>query len=48
MVKLCELEAISLIDLLDWYTGTGMSVDGVMELSFFEELVFEDVFLKED
>jgi len=41
MVKLVELEAITLMDLLDYYTGIGMSVCGVEELSFFEDFEFE-------
>lgn len=41
MVKLAELEAITLMDLLDYYTGTGMTVCGVEELSFFENFEFE-------
>lgn len=41
MVKLLELEAISLMDLLDYYAGIGFTVGGVEELSFFEEYEFE-------
>lgn len=41
MVKLLELEAISLMDLLDYYAGIGFTVGGVEELSFFEKYEFE-------
>ena len=41
MIKLFELEAISQLDLLDWYTGIGFTVSGVEELSFFADLEFE-------
>ncbi len=40
IVKLCELEAISRMDLLDYYTGIGFTVSGVQELSFFEDYRF--------
>ena len=43
LVKLVELEAITLMDLLDYYTGTGFSVSGVEELSFFENYEFERI-----
>jgi hypothetical protein len=43
IVKLVELEAISLMDLLDFYAGIGFTVSGVEELSFFEEYDFEEV-----
>jgi hypothetical protein len=43
VVKLVELEAISLMDLLDYYCGIGFSVSGVEELSFFEEFDFEEI-----
>lgn len=38
IVKLYELGAITQMDLLDYYAGIGMSVCGVEELSFFENL----------
>jgi hypothetical protein len=41
LVKLVELESITLMDLLDYYTGIGFSVGGVEELSFFEDYEFE-------
>ena len=40
MVRLATLEAITLMELLDWYTGIGFIVSGVEELSFFEEYEF--------
>lgn len=40
IVKLVELEAISLMDLLDFYAGIGFSISGVQELSFFEQYDF--------
>lgn len=42
VIKLYELGAISQMDLLDWYAGTGTSVCAVMELSFFENLFEEE------
>lgn len=41
MIKLAELDAITLMDLLDYYAGIGMSVCSVEELSFFEDFDFE-------
>jgi len=41
MVKLTELGAISLMDLLDYYTSIGSTVSSFEELSFFEEYNFE-------
>lgn len=43
IVKLVELDAISLMDLLDYYAAIGYSICGVEELSFFEEYEFEDI-----
>lgn len=43
IIKLVELESISLMDLLDYYTGIGTTVCGVKELGFFEELDFEEI-----
>lgn len=40
IVKLVELDAISLMDLLDFYAGIGFSISGVQELSFFEQYDF--------
>lgn len=40
IIKLYELDAISLMDLLDYYTGLGFTVGGVEELSFFQDLEF--------
>lgn len=42
MVRLYELDAITQMELLDYYAGIGMSVCGVMELSFFENLFEEE------
>lgn len=41
VVKLYQLGAITLMDLLDYYAGIGFTVCGVQELSFFEEFSFE-------
>lgn len=41
IVKLFQMEAISRMDLLDYYAGIGFSVSGVQELSFFENYSFE-------
>lgn len=41
MLKLCELGAITLMDLLDYYTGIGYTLSGVQELFFFDKLKFE-------
>lgn len=43
IIKLVELEAINLMDLLDFYAGIGFTVSGVQELSFFEKYDFEEV-----
>lgn len=43
IIKLVELDAISLMDLLDFYAGIGFSVSGVEELSFFEKYDFEEL-----
>ena len=43
LVKLFDLESITLMDLLDYYTGIGYSVSGVEELSFFEDYEFEKI-----
>lgn len=42
VATLYQLDAISQMDLLDYYAGIGMSVCGVMELSFFENLFEEE------
>lgn len=43
LIELYELESITIMDLLDYYTGIGFTVSGVEELSFFEHLVFEEI-----
>ena len=43
IIKLVELDAISMMDLLDFYTGIGFTVSGLQESSFFEDYKFEDV-----
>ncbi len=40
IIKLYELDAITLMELLDYYTGLGYTVGGVEELSFFQDLEF--------
>lgn len=42
VVRLYELDAITQMDLLDYYTGMGYSVAGVQELSLFENLFEEE------
>lgn len=40
LIKLVELDSISLEELLDYYAGIGFTVSGVEELSFFQDWDF--------
>ena len=41
VLKMYELDAITQMDLLDYYAGNGHTLSGVLELSFFEDLTIE-------
>jgi len=43
VIKLYDLGAINLYDLLKYFTAIGYTVSGVQELSFFEDLEFKRI-----